>query len=663
MTHPAALEKMLAVRAALHAAPHPRPRFDLRHLDDVLRAYAAERGHSRELWDRSFADWEGRHRTLLPLLLDLLASVRHRQDHVPRDGDILLKGPALGLLHARFPQAVPDPVRLLQAVEEQYQQENALWAHHQADRPLYSVGRVDGSNGRRDLVYDHAAEAMQDFLHADRPGHRMRLHLYPDGRPAQLMPVHNLLAQAHSAMSSDLLLAYQALWLRSRLTQDAPGLFTADADDDPARQRWSMAAADWYLTFGSPLTQTIIDTAVEHDEYQRAGMTAPVLSRSRPARADELPAVGPFAGPAPMDALQLTEYWAARTRQALNSAAAADTRDTTELADAYRLLQPLAQSTPLNEARQATEALLNELTLRSQDANRLWALKAPLTDDLALGEAEATANPHTAPVKLDPDRERMIRAAEAEARALTAAQYHPSNPASPDAEAHDIALAPPPDLNALRHDPYGAAWRQTHPRAARAYTTSALEAARPDTHPARAEAAATLHQLRTARRQALHVMLGRLHAHRPDLPPDPPAARHVTTRGEELQRSADRAAVLAAFPTTHDAHLCLHGMIISLDEQLWATQENLQRASNPDSSDARLASAAQHERAAEIRALIEVARQLEQLAPASTPTSTYDRIYAEAALIRSPAQPESHATRQQTEPTPLHTHRRQGPQH
>lgn len=531
---------------------------------------------------------------------------------------------------------------------------------------------MDATHGRRDLVHTDPAPALLDFLHADRPGHRMRLHLHSDGRPAQMMTVPDLIARvADTGTPTDVLRAWQALWLRHRLNEDAPAHSAADADaDDQARQRWGHAAADWYLTFRSPLGPDVIDTAVQQDNRQRAGQAVPALEGHRPARADELSASGPITGPVPDDVHELTQTWTARTRMALQSAATADTAETSDLADAYRLLNRLANSHPLDEARQACERLLDELTVRSRAATRLWALKAPPLADVVLGQAEAAANPYTAPLELDPAREQMTRAAEAEARDLTAASYA-SPPASGDPDAgtklHDTMLrsparlvasldtgqTEPPDLSALRHDPYGEAWRAAHPRAARACTTSMIEAARPETNPARTEARALLEQLRTARLLALHAMLGRLHAHRPDAPTGPLSPHPAPNRAEELEQLLDRAAVLAAFPTTHDAHRSLHGMINSLNHQILATQDALRRHDDPNSTDAVLAAAGQRERATELRALIDAARRLEQIAPTQSPT-TYSQIYANIAALM--ARPEAHAAphaQQRQEQTPL----------
>ncbi|MFE7779331.1 hypothetical protein ACFU5O_36825 [Streptomyces sp. NPDC057445] len=632
MIHPAALEKLLAVRSALDAAPGLQPRLDLRYLDDVLRAYAAEKGHPATLWDRSFADWTGQAPLLVPLLQDLLSGLRQHleQTHAQDDGaNALLTGPALGLLHARFPDAVPDPATLMQAVEEQYQREKTLWAES-AGVPLFAVGCVDAGQGRRAIVYTDPGAALLDFLHSDRPGHRMRLDRYPYDAPiGQMIPVSDLLPLAsNTGTSGDLVRAAEALWLRCRLTADAPGLAGAEPQD-PGRQRWSRAAADWYATFRTPLSAEVIETALQQDTRQRAG-NVPALPGGH-ARARPMPAPGLISRPVPDDVHALTQTWTAATRTAVQTVMAARVKVTADLTGAYRLLTQLADPHPLNEAYHAVGQLLAELTLRDPLANRWWALKAPLVPDLLLGQADAAANPLIARLVLDPAREQMLHAASSEARDLTAAQYAPpADPdADPDADAdadapHTTLRAPDqllaelqagPEPTGLREDPYGTAWRTAHPRAARAYTQHLVEAARPARSPQRAKAQAILEQIRTARLEAFHAMLGRLHAHRPDHPVGPLSARPVPTRAEELEQTADRTAVLAAFSTTHDAHRCLDGMILSLNNQMLQTQDTLHRAHAPESNDAALVACGQHERATELRALIEAAWCLQQIAP------------------------------------------------
>ncbi|WP_351234786.1 hypothetical protein [Streptomyces sp. NPDC002133] len=205
MTHPAALEKLLSVRSWT-------PRRAQRHgsncgISTTWSAPTPPRRGTPARCGTGPSPTGPDTQVLVPLLQDLLSGLRHRLDQVhgqDTGATELLNGPAPGLPHARFPQTVLDPAELMQDVDGQYQQEKTLWDAQPADGPLFAVGRADNTHARRDL---------------------MRLDLHTDSRPARALTVPDLAAlAAGSGMPPDTVRAWQAVWLRHRLTEDAPAL-------------------------------------------------------------------------------------------------------------------------------------------------------------------------------------------------------------------------------------------------------------------------------------------------------------------------------------------------------------------------------------------------------------------------------------------------------
>ncbi|MFF5019523.1 hypothetical protein [Streptomyces sp. NPDC001165] len=670
--------------------------FDLVYLDALVRRFAAEQGYPPALWEeresRSLADWVGQREVLVPLLEELIAGLWHWADHVPGEAtsgrawaERLQGGLALLSIHA--PGAVPDPVAFLESAIEHYRGEVSAWQARpdppEEDRALISLSRSEAPDEPvRAEVYSDPVTAVLEFLHRDRPGHRVRVQLHEPGSPAQSLPVSDLWQRAVRASTLGawyLVDSYRLQWLRHRLAGEAPSAHYGEGST--VRDRWAAAAVDWALTFGTSLPEAEVVAALEQDASSRDDPAWQVLDEYRPARAGELSAPGPIDRPVPADWRQLTEEWSARALQALAVGEAPLERDTSELASAFAVLGPM-RGHPDGAAGQVADDVLSELTWRFPQAQQLRVLLGPEESDVE--EAVQLAdNPYLAPAVLDPDRQRMRDEADQQARQLTAEHYALTSDSAVASEAELLAqtmLRPPDDvLNAvatvsagrevdgtrprrLRQDPYGVRWRAEHPRSAAALTSRSMEAARASisTPAERASARGAYARARINRLEALHVMLGRLQAHRPD-----PSARvswteprSISTRASEVEQILDRAAVLAVFPTLGSAHLHMEGMIATLHQQITQTVENLAQASrslnsggepNQDLSAQLYAGRQLRYMAVELRSLIDACDRLDEISPATVPTRlSHQHLYADAEKIMlGEAQPAAPSARRE----------------
>ncbi|MFJ2629016.1 hypothetical protein ACIO6T_38080 [Streptomyces sp. NPDC087532] len=673
-------------------------RFDLPYLDALVRQFAAEQWFPSSLWGkregRSLADWQGERDVLVPLLEELMVGLRHWADHVPgaaverRAWSERLQG-GLELLSMRAREAVPDPLSFLEGVIVRYREEVSEWQAQpdppQGERALISLSRagVAGEPTRAE-VYSDSVTAVLEFLHRDCPGHRVRIQLHEPGRPAQPLPAADLWQRAVRSATlgtMHVIDSYRLQWLRHRLAERAPA--ASYRAGSPVRDRWVTAAVDWALTFKAGLTAPDVEAALDQDASPHDGAAQHVLDEYHPVHASELSAPGAIDRPVPSDWRQLTNDWSTRAPEALAVGEGPVGRGTAELASALAILEP-QRAHPDGAAGQAADEVLTELTWRFPRAQELRVLLGPEESDVD-DPANAANNPYLAPAWLDPARQRMRNEADQQARQLTAEHYAVTSDGAAAAEAEAMVqtmLRPPGEvLNALasvntdrevagarqrslRHDPHGMRWRAEHPRSAAALTNRSMEAARASIGgPAgRASARGAYERAQTSRLEALHAMLGRLQAHRPDpIARDSWAERRTTaTRAFEVEQMLDRAAVLAAFPTFQAAHLHVEGVIETLHLQITQTMENLAQAARSlrggdqlghdgNGLGAHLYAGLQiRENAKELRSLIEVCNRLDEISPATIPTSRlrHQELYADAERITlSQDQPTAAPTR------------------
>ncbi|QDN54200.1 hypothetical protein [Streptomyces sp. S1D4-20] len=701
MHHRVALERVLRVQAAMDAVSVPGTfNFDLVYLDALVRRFAAEQGYPPALWEvresRSLADWEGQREVLVSLLEELMAGLRHWADHVPGEATSVTSGRAwaerlqggLALLSIHAPGAVPDPAAFVESAIEHYRGEVSVWQAlpdpPEEDRALISLSRSGAPDEPvRAEVYSDPVSAVLEFLHRDRPGHRVRVQLHEPGRPAQSLPVADLWQRAVRSSTLGawhLVDSYRLQWLRHRLAGSAPAAHYSEGST--VRDRWAAAAVDWALTFGTSFPEADVVAALDQDASPHDDPAWQVLDEYRPVRAGELSAPGPIERPVPADWRPLTEKWSARALKALAIGEAPLERDTSELASAFAVLEPM-RGHPDRAAGQVADDVLSELTWRFPQAQRLRVLLGPEESDVE-ESAELADNPYLAPAVLGPDRQRMRDEADQQARQLTAEHYALTSDSAVAAEAELLVqtmLRPPDDVlsavasagagrevdgtgpRRLRKDPYGERWRAEHPRSAAALTSRSMEAARAftDTPAGRAPARGAYARARTNRLKALHAMLGRLQAHRPD-----PVARgswteprSISARASEVEQMLDRAAVLAVFPTFRSAHLHMDGVIATLHQQITQTVENLAQASrslnsggepSQDLSAQLYASRQLRHRAVELRSLIEACDRLDEISPATVPTFrlSHQQLYADAEKIMlGEAQPAAPSARRE----------------
>lgn len=701
MHHRVALERVLRVQAAMDAVSVPNTfNFDLVYLDALVRRFAAEQGYPPALWEEressSLADWEGQREALVPLLQELISGLRHWADHVPGEAtgerawaERLQGGLAFLSIHA--PGAVPDPVAFLESAIEHYRGEVDAWQAlpdpPEEDRALISLSRA-GAPGApvRAEVYSDPVTAVLEFLHRDRPDHRVRGQLHEPGKPAQPLAMADLYQRAvRSSTVGTWYLAdsYRIQWLRNRLAGETPAAHYGEGST--VRDRWAAAAVDWALTFGTPLQEGDVLAALDQDASPDDDPAWQVLNEYHPVRAGELSPPGPIDRPVPDDWRRLTEEWSARTLKALSVGEAPLDRDTSELASAFAVLEPM-RGHPDGVAGRIADDVLSELTWRLPRAQQLRVLLGPEESDVD-EPVELAANPYLAPAVLDPDRERMRDQADQQARQLTAEHYALTSdrPVATEAELMVQTMLRPPDdvLSAvasadpgrevdgtgprrLRQDPYGVRWRAEHPRSATALTSRSMEAARTarastGSPAGRTAARGAYARARTNRLEALHAMLGRLQAHRPDpvVRGSWTEPRNISARATEVEQMLDRAAVLAVFPTFQAAHLHMDGMIATLAQQITQTAENLARASqslnsgeepNQDLSAQLYARRQLRHRAVELRSLIDACERLDEISPATVPTFrlSHQQLYADAEKIMlGEAQPAAPSARRE----------------
>ncbi|MEV5279745.1 hypothetical protein ACFYMW_25765 [Streptomyces sp. NPDC006692] len=666
--------------------------FDLVYLDALVRRFAAEQGYPPGLWEkresRSLADWGGQGDVLVPLLEELMAGLRHWADHVPGEatgGRSLterLQG-GLALLSINAPGAVPDPVAFLDSVIDRYHSEISEWQAlpdpPDEERALISVSRSgDSDEPVRAEVYADSATAVLEFLRRDRPGHRVQVQLHTPGNPAQPLPAADLWhrgLRSSTPATRKLIDSYQLGWLQHRLAgwSAAPHY----GEGSSVRDLWAAAAVDWALTFGASLPEEVVVAALEQEVSPQTGSAGQVVNEHHPVRTDELPASRAIRQPVPEDWRPLTERWSALTLEALAVGEAPFDQETSELASAFAVLEPM-RSHPDQGASRVADEVLSELTWRLPLAQQLRILLGPEKSDVEV----LADNPYVAPAILDPDRQHMRDEADKQARLLAAEHYALTSDRPIAAEAvlmvQTMLRSPDEVLNALaaassgrvvdgagprglRQDSHGVRWRSEHPRSATALTSRSMDAARASISvPAgRAPASAVYARARTSRLEALHAMLGRLQAHRAD-----PVARgswaeprSTATRSTEAEQMLDRAAVLAAFPTLSSAHLHVEGMIATLHQQITQTVNNLAQASRSlngggetgQGLSARLHAGRQlRHMALELRSLIEASERLDEISPATVPTFrlSHQQLYSEAEKIMlGEAQPTAPSTR------------------
>ncbi|MEE1737054.1 hypothetical protein PUR49_11160 [Streptomyces sp. BE147] len=676
MHHRAVLERVLRVQAAMDAVSVPdRSRFELAYLDALVRRYAAEQGYPSSLWGKrsghSLADWEGQQKVLVPLLKELMAGLRHWADHVPGEAaDRLawaerLQEGGLYLLSLRVREAIPDRMDFVKAVVERYREEIAAW-HAQPDpsgdtRALFSLSSAGEAGGPvRAEVYSDPVTALLEFLHRDRPGSRVRAQLHEPGQPAQPLPVADLWSEGLRSASLSVgrvIDSYRLQWLRHRLADTAPPVSFRQGSAD--RDRWATAAVDWALTFNTVLTEREVEAALEQDAGPHSNDAQTPLHEYHPLRAGELSAPGSIHRPVPADWRQLTNEWSTWSMEALTESEEPLKHRTEDLAAAFAVLEPMRDH-PDGVARRAADDVLTELTWRFPRAQQLRVLLGPEVSDVE-GVAEPGDNPYVAPAVMDSARMQMRGYADKQARLLTSEHYCPTaggagRTAMAEADLMVQTMLRPPGLvldamaspdslgaarevagsgpHGLRQDPHGVRWRSEHPRHAASLTNRSMEAARASVNapPGRAVARRAYERARTGRLEALHALLGRLQAHRPDpVKHEFWAARRATpSRASEVDQMLDRAAVLAVFPTFQVAHLHLEGMIATLSQQVEGTAANLTQSARSQSSGNRTdqdlsmrlhAEAQVRENAWELQSLIDACARLDELSPATAPGS------------------------------------------
>lgn len=302
MHHRVALDRVLRVQPAMDAVSLPdTSSFDLVYLDALVRRFAAEQGYPPALWEvresRSLSDWEGQREVLVPRREELTARLQHCAAHVPVEAtsgrawaDRLPGG--LALLSLRVPGAIPDPVAFLDSAVKRYREEVSTWQARpdppEEGRSLISLSRSSDEPARAE-VHSDPVTAVLDFLHQDRPGHRVQVQLHDDGMPARPLKVADLWLQAFrsSTLRSWYLVdSYRLQWLRHRLAGEAPTVHYGE--DSTVRDRRAAAAVDWSLTFGTSLSGADVVGALEQDAGPHDNPAWQVLDEYQPVRAGEV---------------------------------------------------------------------------------------------------------------------------------------------------------------------------------------------------------------------------------------------------------------------------------------------------------------------------------------------------------------------------------------
>ncbi|GAA1213602.1 hypothetical protein GCM10009578_065560 [Streptomyces rhizosphaericus] len=610
---PFLLKKILAAEAAL-AAADSYPGQELKRLDAAVRQYAAELGEPRGLWDRSFADWRRDRDALASVVADLLASLQHHKDYDRDDGSTQDATVQRGLLILQSRYGIDREV-LQQTAEHIYRQQKARGNEGSPGSIVYSVSdRTGPGKFVRRQVYTSAHEALLAFLTHDAPDGKMRIAMHDGESPTEPISAHYLLGVAdqerqaydvdeRSTREREIQNA-QSVWLHRRLISDPRYIpyprIGVNADSIiRARDRWESAALEWFVMFRNFLPSEVVVTA---------------------------PARGALDLPMPDDAQKVIAETILKASSGLSLAQGSSLMDeaTDQLAAAWSALQPIAE---LGEGDApsiavAAQHLLNELTSRNPEAQFIRAVRY-----------------HTGRVEAN-----ML------ARAHTAAQYrrfrgiHDLAPQELYRQVWNTALRSPDDVllalggmgmrdpePPLGPDRFASQWQDTHPAAGQALELARRQSAEAEELARRASSGphsgdrAFAHWVYCRTRvdaiMAVDAVLGRLAAHKQPEPEHEPSLvyREIRAHRQELTQMQDRAAVLAAFPTTQHARNYLIDRIRNLEEWINAHDGRLAQQADVD----------------ELQALERAVERLDQISPSPASQHTAkDEQPAETSLRR-----------------------------